>query len=145
LTRFAIRIGNHFGFSDRCYIGSSSHGRRLDPGKTELGFDPGVHPRLDLLVKSEHSTAICRKAATPAQGRVDEAIPATLRHGYRPVESHGQCGMNGGPGTRHIMEHEPASIETIHISVNSHENRTLYAMPIAYLAMRGEEKPNLSL
>lgn len=47
--------------------------------------------------------------------------------------------MNGGPGTRHIMEHDAASIETIHISVNSHENRTLYAMPIAYLAMRGKK------
>jgi hypothetical protein len=34
------------------------------------------------------------------------------------------------------MEHDGASIETISISANSHEIRTLNAAPTAYLAMR---------
>ena len=36
------------------------------------------------------------------------------------------------------MEHDGASIETISISANSHEIRTLDAAPPAYLAMRGK-------
>jgi hypothetical protein len=36
------------------------------------------------------------------------------------------------------MEHDGASIETISISANAHEIRTLNAAPTAYLAMRGK-------
>jgi hypothetical protein len=36
----------------------------------------------------------------------------------------------------HVMEHDGASIETISISTNSHEIRTLNAASTAYLAMR---------
>jgi hypothetical protein len=38
------------------------------------------------------------------------------------------------------MEHDGASIETISISANSHEIRTLDTAPTAYLAMRGKDR-----